>query len=73
MIARVSIRSAQSEQLLTVPQNALSSMHGETTVRIVLDGAPVMRVVDLGAMHDDRVIVRAGLAAGDLIVLPDTM
>ena len=73
MIARVSIRSAQSEQLLTVPQNALSSMHGETTVRVLLDGAPVMRVVDLGAMHGDRVIVRAGLAAGDLIVLPDTM
>ena len=73
MIARVSIRSAQPEQLLTVPQSTLSSMHGETTVRILLDGAPVMRVVDLGAMHGDRVIVRAGLAAGDLIVLPDTM
>ena len=73
MIARVSIRSAQPEQLLTVPQSALSSMHGETTVRVLLDGAPVMRVVDLGAMLGDRVIVRAGLAAGDLIVLPDTM
>ena len=73
MIARVSIRSAQPEQLLTVPQSALSSMHGETTVRIMLDGAPVMRVVDLGAMLGDRVIVKAGLTAGDLVVLPDTM
>ena len=73
MIARVSIRSARPEPLLTIPQSALSSMHGETTVRIMLDGAPVMRVVDLGAMLGDRVIVKAGLASGDLVVLPDTM
>jgi hypothetical protein len=42
-------------------------------VLIMLDGSPVMRVVDLGAILDDRVIVRAGLKAGDLVVLPDTM
>jgi membrane fusion protein (multidrug efflux system) len=73
MIARVDIRSARPEPLLTIPQKAVSSMHGETTVRIMLNGAPLMRVVDLGAILDDRVIVRAGLAAGDLLVLPDTM
>jgi membrane fusion protein (multidrug efflux system) len=73
MIARVDIHSARPEPLLTIPQKAVSSMHGETTVRIMLDGSPVMRVVDLGAILDDRVIVRAGLKAGDLIVLPDTM
>jgi len=73
MIARVDIRSARPEPLLTIPQKAVSSMHGETTVRIMLDGSPVMRVVDLGAILDDRVIVKAGLEAGDVLVLPDTM
>ncbi len=73
MIARVDIRSARPEPLLTIPQGAVASMHGETTVLIMLDGSPVMRVVDLGTTLNDRVIVRAGLAAGDLVVLPDTM
>jgi len=73
MIARANIRSAKPEPLLTLPQRALSSTHGETTVLVMLDGTPVMRVVDLGEILGDRVIVRAGLEAGDLIVLPDTM
>jgi RND family efflux transporter MFP subunit len=73
MIARMDIRSARPEPLLTIPQRAVSSMHGETTVRVMLDGAPVMRVVDLGTILDDRVIVRAGLEADDMVVLPDTM
>jgi len=73
MISRVAIRSARPEPLLTIPQRAVASMHGETTVLIMLDGSPVMRVVDLGTILDERVIVRAGLKAGDLIVLPDTM
>ncbi len=73
MIARVDIRSARPEPLLTLPRGAVASTHGETTVLIMLDGSPVMRVVDLGAILDDRVIVRAGLKEGDLVVLPDTM
>ena len=73
MIARVDIRSARPEPLLTIPQRAVVSMHGETTVRIMIDGAPIMRVVDLGNILGDRVIVKAGLEAGQQIVLPDTM
>lgn len=73
MIARVTIRSARPEPLLTIPQSAVLSMHGETTVRILLDGEPVTRVVDLGIILDDQVVVRSGLKAGDLIVLPEGM
>ena len=73
MIARVTIRSARPEPLLTIPQSAVSSIHGETTVRILLDDEPVTRVVDLGIILDDRVVVRSGLKAGDLIVLPESM
>jgi len=71
MIARVNIQSARPEPLLTLPQRAVSSTHGETTVLVMLDGTPVMRVIDLGAILDNRVIIRAGLKAGDLVVLPD--
>ena len=73
MIARVDIRSARPEALLTIPQRAVSSMHGETTVRILLDDKPVTRVVDLGIMLDGRVVVLSGLEAGDLVVLPESM
>jgi len=73
MIARLNIRSAKPEPLLTLPQRAVSSTHGETTVLVMQDGKPIMRVIDLGAILDKRVIVRAGLKAGDLVVLPDTM
>jgi membrane fusion protein (multidrug efflux system) len=73
MIARVSIRSARPAPLLTIPQNAVLSVHGETTVRLLLDDKPVTRVVDLGIMLDNRVVVRSGLEDGDLIVLPESM
>ncbi len=73
MIARLNIRSARPEPLLTLPQRAVSSTHGETTVLVMLDGTPILRVIDLGAILDEHVIVRSGLEAGDLVVLPDTM
>jgi len=73
MIARVSITSARPEPQLTIPNSAVASVHGETIVRIMLDGAPVMRAVELGAVLGERVIVRSGLEEGQQVVLPDTM
>ena len=45
----------------------------KTGGEILLDGEPVTRVVDLGIILDDQVVVRSGLKAGDLIVLPEGM
>jgi len=73
MIARVSITSARAEPQLTIPHSAVASVHGETIVRIMIDGAPVMRAVDLGAVQGERVIVRSGLEEGQQVVLPDTL
>lgn len=71
MIARVNIRAAQPVKMLTVPRAAVASVHGDTTVRVMLDGTPVMRVVDLGIILEDRVVIRAGLEQGQQVVLPD--
>jgi membrane fusion protein, multidrug efflux system len=73
MIARVSIRSARPEPRLTIPHSAVSSVHGETIVRIMADGEPVMCAVDLGSVMGDRVIVRSGLKEGQQVVLPAVM
>jgi len=71
MIARARIRSTRPELQLTIPRDAVASVHGDTTVKVIIDGAPVMRTVDLGTIQDDRVVVRAGLEEGQRVVLPD--
>jgi RND family efflux transporter MFP subunit len=73
MIARVNVTSARPEPQLTIPNSAVASVHGETIVRVVIDGEPVMRAVDLGAVLGERVIVRSGLEEGQQVVLPDEM
>lgn len=71
MVARVHIQSAHPRKVMTIPHSAVTSMHGETVVRVLRDGAPHMRVVKLGNLVENRVVVQSGLAPGDRLVLPD--
>ncbi len=71
MVARVTIQAALPRKVMTIPHSAVSSMHGETIVRVLRDGEPHMRIVKLGNLRKDRVIVITGLAPEDKLVLPD--
>ena len=55
-------------QVLMVPEEALSPRQGKQYVFLVQDGRAVEREVEIGARSPGLVEVRAGLAAGDVIV-----
>ena len=65
--ARVRLRSAESA--LSVPNLAVQSEAGKTTVRVWADGEVQSRPVTLGVRGPARSEVLDGLAAGDAVVL----
>ncbi|GIU86479.1 MAG: hypothetical protein KatS3mg009_0994 [Acidimicrobiia bacterium] len=70
-VASVSIVVGGAGRVLAVPTSAVLPADGGHRVR-VLDGGEVEEVeVEVGAVGPDRTEIRAGLAAGDVVVLAD--
>ena len=67
--ARVRLKSAESA--LSVPNLAVRSEGGQTTVRVWVDGDVQSRPVTLGVRGPARSEVLEGLAAGDAVVLAE--
>lgn len=59
---------AGEERGVVVPASALVENHGKAGVLVVADGRAEFRPVDTGAADGGRVIVRKGVAAGDVVV-----
>ncbi|MDB5100810.1 MAG: macA [Cyanobacteria bacterium RYN_339] len=56
--------------VITVPNKALATRNGETTVGVYRPGrAPEQRVVTAGAHTEERTVITQGLAAGERIML----
>jgi RND family efflux transporter MFP subunit len=70
MSARVEILVTQLEGVLSVPVEAVVSYDGEDHVGVKTEeGRPEWRTVTLGLSNDQRVEVRKGLKAGEVVVL----
>lgn len=65
---RVAVPTVAGE-VLSVPAAALVRRGQLDAVFVVVDGVARLRLVRLGGPEGDRVTVRAGLAAGDVVVL----
>ncbi len=59
---------AGEEQGIVVPVSALVEDRGKSGVLVVAGGAARLRPIETGAADGGRVIVRQGLAAGDVVV-----
>jgi RND family efflux transporter MFP subunit len=59
---------AGEEQGIVVPVSALVADRGKSGVLVVAGGAARLRPIETGAADGGRVIVRQGLAAGDVVV-----
>jgi len=60
--------TAPDAPVVLVPRSAVVTRDGETLVFVVRDGRVQQRPVVLGTERDDRVIVKQGLAGGELLV-----
>lgn len=73
MFARIEMVIPQVSQVVTVPVSAITyNLHGDS-VFVIRDGENDQRqaervFVELGDRRDDRIIVRSGITAGDLVV-----
>ncbi len=65
--AQVSIRAGE-ERGVVVPVSALLDAKGGQTVLVVRDGRAVSQTVQTGASDGQRVVVRSGIAAGELVI-----
>lgn len=72
LFARLRLPAAGGEAHLTIPAGAAFERGGLTGVYVAADGRARLRFVALGARSGDVLEVRAGLAAGEQVVLaPD--
>ena len=70
MYAQASIALDRATDALTLPVQAVDRLSGKPRVVIVNDKHRIeVRDVELGLESADRVVVRAGLQAGELVVL----
>lgn len=65
--ARVTIRAGE-EQGVVVPVDALLNAKGGHAVLLVRDGRASSRTVQTGASDGKRVVVKSGLAVGDVVI-----
>lgn len=74
MFARVHF-PREARELLTVPREAVQARGSLDRVFVVDDGVAELRLVTLGATHDDRVAVLSGLSPGEVVVVapPSTL
>jgi len=57
------------EQVITIPRSALQSAADQHYVYRVVDGRAVRRLVELDDANSDPILIRAGLKAGDQVVI----
>ncbi len=68
--ADVSIIVKQRSDVLTVPTQAVESTGGDTYVTVVIDGTNESRKVTIGEASGTLTEIKAGLEAGDEVVVP---
>jgi RND family efflux transporter MFP subunit len=68
MAVRLALPAAKGKDTVTVPVSAVASDGGKTFAFTVAGNKAVRRVVTLGPVAGDRVLVKSGLSAGDRIV-----
>lgn len=59
----------RQEQVITIPRSALQSAADQHYVYRVVDGRAVRRLVELDDANSDPILIRAGLKAGDQVVI----
>jgi len=70
MTARVNINVGESKNTLIVPLSAVKELKGQKFVRVMINGNPVSRPVQLGLSDDEKTAIISGLKIGDQIILP---
>lgn len=69
MLARMEIPRRTLEDALLVPLESLVDLGEERALFVVEDGVARRRIVELGPVLDDRVVVLSGLAPGEPVVV----
>ncbi len=69
MIARVAYRRGAIAGAIVLPQQAIVPALGETVVFVVEDGRAIRRIVRIGAFIGEHAVIRAGVEAGDEVIL----
>jgi RND family efflux transporter MFP subunit len=69
LFARLLLTGVTVEQRLTVPASAAFERGGLTGLFVVRDGQAALRWVAVGARRDDTLEIRAGVDAGEVVVL----
>ncbi len=59
----------RQEQVITIPRSALQSAADQHYVYRVVDGRAVRRLIELDDANSDPIVIRAGLKAGDQVVI----
>jgi HlyD family secretion protein len=68
MNANVEFITARHENVLVVPNEAVRDDDGGSTVRVLVDGKPVPRAVEVGVAGPETTEIRAGLLEGEEVV-----
>lgn len=69
MFARMAILSGESTPQFSVPASAVLLVQGESSVFVADGDGFTPRPVELGDVVGDRIVIRAGLAAGDRVAV----
>ena len=73
LFAQVSITLDQRDDAIVIPEQAIWPIGNDKTIFVVVDGAAVQRVVQLGQRLPGRVQIIDGLAVGDVLVTAGQM
>lgn len=72
MTATVDVTAAEAAAVPVIPQGAISTVDGQTTVEILQpDGTTIVRTITIGIQGDTLTEVVSGVAVGDELVIPD--
>lgn len=72
MTATVDVTAAEAAGVPVVPQGAISTVDGQTTVEILQpDGTTIVRTITIGIQGDTLTEVISGVSVGDELVIPD--
>ena len=69
MTANITVKTAQIDNVLIIPQRALKEKDGKKTVDILANGKPQTMAVELGLKGDEGLIeLKSGLNEGDKVI-----
>ncbi len=69
--AEVTVTVGRSKDVVAVPTSAVNPEASGTTVRVMEDGVPTVRVVEVGRAGKGRTEILSGIEPGDEVVLAD--